>query len=230
MDCGQTVRITDSGRFVAHEVDGGTACGRSGRVVPGLLTEAEHYATAARALLPANARSGAAPSEAAGLLLAAAAVAGVVVLLLWLLAKPLLHGQMGWLAFTPLVLAVGVVLVAKYPLLGSALVLTSMLTAFVIGPLTLKRTQLADEERFAAAVHEVIAGQERLTNAAAVKVGWDMCGALNSVNGAPEMVFSGVDPALTVARIALDLTVVAPSAEEESQVLEVVHLADTYLC
>lgn len=238
-ECGQSVEVVTSGRFVSHLTDGSRGCGMSDRVVPGLLTEPTHYEQAVEGLsgsLPGGAvpprRGNGRSRKEDGLGLVAVLLGGLMFLALWLLAKPLLHGQMDWLAYVPFGVAAGVALTRWRPAMGPAIFLLSLLLGFAVGPIQLKRVQLQAEERFAAQVQDVLEGQEgQLTSDEAIRVGWDMCAALHTVKEAPDEAFRG-DPAVTVAGFTAEAGGIGSSATEQEldQFTDIVRLAGRHLC
>lgn len=157
----------------------------------------------------------------------------------WLLAKALLHGQLGHLVWMPVGLGVAFccafAIGSRFELAGAVLMMLGLLTALVFAPIAEKLYQHHREDHYVQAVHLITSAEPQiLSRQQIVTAGWELCSGLDAVSGAPDGAFAASDPALTVARFVMGSSsgnvVVHASPGDEEEMTEIVHSADAILC
>lgn len=248
-ECAQATAISVGGKFLKHaDPAGEQSCPGSQQMAPGLLSSPAELAEAAEALraLPAldpTRHTNAAPSaiqhepvpmnaRAAGCLLLALSIPATG--LIWLVGKPLLHGQIGWLWWTPIFALVAALAMDAFgQRRPRAAFATALAVLLLVAPALAKWQQTRAEDRFVRAVQELERefGEPAGTRDAAVQLGWDFCYGLDEARGTPENTFPNNDPHGFVAE--LSLRTVGESTENDRLAEDfrtAVELADKYLC
>ncbi len=154
--------------------------------------------------------------------------------LIWLVGKALLHGQIGWLWWTPLLAVLAALAVdalgQRRPRVAFAVALAVLLLG---APAVAKWQQTRDEQRFVRAVQALDPeGGEPVVRADdAVRLGWDFCFGLDKAGDAPANTFPRNDPHGFVAELGVQA---GGGSTDNTRLSEdfrtVVELADRYLC
>lgn len=154
--------------------------------------------------------------------------------LIWLVGKTFLHGQIGWLWWTPLLAVLAALAVDTLGQRRPRVAFTVALGVLLLGaPAVAKWQQTRDEQRFVRAVQaiDLDGGEPVLRADDAVRLGWDFCFGLDKARDAPQNTFPSSDPYGFVAELGLQ---VGGGSAANKRLLEdfrtAVQLADRYLC
>lgn len=128
-------------------------------------------------------------------------LAGLLLLVEWVIARYLLHGQMGWLVYVPIAFVVALALMAveRLSVIAMLAAFSVVVTALLVGPFIAKRQQLAAEDEFATRVNDIFGSDSSLVdvdpnltadeeNDVMIQFGWDVCYALDSLGSVSQAV------------------------------------------